>query len=439
MGRLTLEANRPKIVPAEKSLLAAHEALTLTFPNSMDPSSVTVSGNIGTVNAGMMTWSTSALSNDTLSLNAAGAVAWTAGSGMTLNVTVVSKGETSTYSYTFDVVRGIFVAKAGTDANTGTTRQPLQTIGAGIAKVQSLYSGSGAVYVSQGTYSGDSQAKGNAGVVNMVDGISLYGGYSSNSWSDRNVATYETTIEDTSTANGGSLTAANIAVYCGATVTHSSTTIIDGFTIRLAGASGSGASNVGVYCSGAPTVQKCKIVGLNTSWGDNAYGIYSNAGGNILNNSITPNTASTTSCGVYLENSTATIDGNSISGGQAAASTYGVVSSLGPTSPTIVRNTIDISITTATNKYCIWIALSHPSITDNKLIFTNGNYAIYEVSSIANDAPASVQRNNFSTNGFIWFHEAPSNEIRPSNYTAQNLTTGDGTKTLYYWANYSSP
>ncbi len=303
MARISREAHRPAIAPVDGSTIAAHETLTLSFPASMDPGSVTVSGDIGTVGPGLTSWSTAALSNDTLTLNANASVAWTAGSGKALTIAVTANGQSSTYSFSFNVVRGVYVNKSGTDSNSGSTRAPLQTVAAGITKAEQLYPGSGTVYIAEGLYSGMSPTDGSAGAFNMVDGISLYGGYSATAWSDRNIATYATILEDTATAGGTSQSYPNRTIDCGSGIT--SATVLDGLTI-VTGAAVSG-FNVGVYSAGAPTVQNCTIEGHTTSPGTDVYAVYSKKGGTFHANTIDPKAALDTSCGVYLEGSTATI------------------------------------------------------------------------------------------------------------------------------------
>ena len=115
----------------------------------------------------------------------------------------------------------------GVDSNPGTREQPLKSMQAAISK--SLADGNGAdLYVAQGTYTG---------MVELANGISLYGGYDpGNEW-ERITRTYISIIQGSTKAINGN-GANNLA--------------IDGFTITSADAANG--SSYGVFLANATGV-----------------------------------------------------------------------------------------------------------------------------------------------------------------------------------------
>ncbi|MGE0615057.1 MAG: hypothetical protein AB7P04_05425, partial [Bacteriovoracia bacterium] len=133
---------------------------------------------------------------------------------------------------------GVFVdIVSGTDAATsGTMSQPTKTIRYGITRAQAL--GRREVYVSRGTY---------AERVELVNGISLFGGYDAAAQWQRS-ATHTTTIQPSAAADLGgnqvALVAANI----------SQSTQVQRFTIVGPQASQLAGSSYGVYCIHCPAL-----------------------------------------------------------------------------------------------------------------------------------------------------------------------------------------
>jgi hypothetical protein len=156
-----------------------------------------------------------------------------------------------------DVTAAIFVAVEGSDANPGTMAAPLATVTAGISKAQST--GKTQIYVSNGTYNGR---------VTLVNGISIYGGYSkTNGWA-RN-AGYVATVTD-STVNGGRVSAMEGSNIISATT-------IDRLQITTGAASGTGVSNYAFYCNA------CSALTLKNSTiqaGNGSAGVVGSAGSN---------------------------------------------------------------------------------------------------------------------------------------------------------------
>lgn len=129
-----------------------------------------------------------------------------------------------------DASQAIFVATSGNDAWPGTMQQPMLTVTAALGKA--LADGKSQVYVSNGTYNGR---------VNLINGISLYGGYSaSNGWARS--AAYVAVLQSTTVSNG------RMSAVEGVNIT--TPTVVDRFSIATASTNMAGISNYGVHCSG---------------------------------------------------------------------------------------------------------------------------------------------------------------------------------------------
>jgi hypothetical protein len=113
-----------------------------------------------------------------------------------------------------DISNALFVAKNGDDGNSGAIDQPLLTIKASLEEASA--SGKRDVYVASGVY---------AESVALVQGVGLYGGYSSD-FTKRNIDLNVTVImgQQPSPAMPGAVNAASIAG-------EEEATVIDGFTV----------------------------------------------------------------------------------------------------------------------------------------------------------------------------------------------------------------
>lgn len=129
-----------------------------------------------------------------------------------------------------DVASAVFVATNGNDSNPGTKQQPMQTVPAGIGRAS--ITGKTQVYISNGTY---------IGRVNLVNAISLYGGYSAaNNWARS--AAYVATIQSSTVTNG------YVSAMVGTNIT--STTTVDRLSIHTGNTSSTGISNYALHCAG---------------------------------------------------------------------------------------------------------------------------------------------------------------------------------------------
>ncbi|MBN2323597.1 MAG: hypothetical protein JXQ30_07680 [Spirochaetes bacterium] len=329
----------------------------------------------------------------------------------------------------------------GDDSNPGTAEEPMKTIQAAIDYADTQYIAA-AVIVAEGTYSKDFNADGSP-VVMLKEGISLYGGYSSD-FSERDTAVHETILEDTS-SGGGTIGNPNRAVEGDGSVTAiTNTTIIDGFSIK--GGGGDHSSAIFNTSGSAQTIQNSEI---NGGSGDiYSYGISNLASDPLVQyNVIDGGNAPDRAHGIYNSSSSPTIQYNAILGGDDPVSvrTFGIFndSGSGPTirnnaidggigapsygirsesssSPTIVNNTVhggtvgncyainDVSSTSiirnntvivggaaSSNTYLVCLALGSGTIIENNILITSGGtnrYGIFEESSNAD--PASVRNND---------------------------------------------
>lgn len=147
---------------------------------------------------------------------------------------------------------GVYVHVAdGADSNDGTAVEPVRTIARGIELAVEL--GFGAVYVAEGSYpqnSNDNQ------VVEVVDGVSLYGGFSAADWDDRDPASFPSVLVDGADAPGGATPQApHHALRIPVGVPTS--TEVDGFVIEASGQAFSAA----VLVQGEGTVSHSRLVG----------------------------------------------------------------------------------------------------------------------------------------------------------------------------------
>lgn len=245
MTRIARAANEPTATPATGSTITAHETITLAFPAAMDAAAVALSGDLAASYA--PTWSED---GKTIALNGGNVAAWAAGTGRSLTVAVTDGDRVVSFDFSYDVFDGVCVSTGGSDGNAGTVASPLLGIEAAVTKASQLYAGRpSAVRVAEGTYAMDSSGSG--GPVDMVEGVSLYGGYDA-AWSARDPDVYLTTIQDTAATDTLDLRGP-IRFPEGVT----SATTVDGFTIKGPPARKSAAIMVD---KAAPTISGNRIV-----------------------------------------------------------------------------------------------------------------------------------------------------------------------------------
>ena len=289
--KVTLKETAPTANIASGSVITGHEEIVLTFSETMDESSISFGGTIGSA-AGSL--SKGVLEGDTLTISASSL--WTEGNGEVLTVDCKNKYglPIETFTLYYDVFHGVCVSNtSGNDNNTGTVLSPLKTIQKGIDIAVIKHSSSSQVRVAGGVIPYSAEGP----VAQLSAGISLYGGYSTDNWKVQDTANNETFIVDTTTTGGGQ-TAPNSAIYCDSSIT--STTVISGFTITM----GKGTYNAAIRCEGSPKIENNKIIGRESGdEGPYQYGIYirgANALPLITGNNINPGYALSVSYAVYI-------------------------------------------------------------------------------------------------------------------------------------------
>ena len=321
--------------PAIGTPLTSGSTLTLTFSSAVDTTSATITVNSNYV-AGNWNANHTVYTVDPANFTPGGM----------LNITASAVSATRTVQYEADKVdynvysptAFIYVNGAtGSDASgVGSTTAPY----ASIEKAMSVATAGKALLVAGGTYNVDS---GNAAsAVRMTDGVSLYGGFSSD-FSARNPATFVTTLTDTATAAAGTQAVTDFGTSdttCGAAAagtpmaaitvpSMNSTTqamFIDGFTIDASSNSGtvdSAAVNVNTTGLGTLYLTNSTLNGGNGS--AMSAGLYDPAGNTYLyGDTASGGGSASTSAGVYTGSDTTTIRGSTLNGGSGGTDSIGL-------------------------------------------------------------------------------------------------------------------
>ena len=284
------------VTPAAETVIAGHEPITVKFDEAIDKTTVDFTGSDLIAGNYVLTWSTGTLANDTLLISADSGnpkAFLPAGEGKKIVINAKTEGGvklSDPVTLTYDVENRIYVRTSddgGDDGNIGTSEKPVATIQKGIDLAKSIYditdglTATAKVLVAEGLYQSDYNTT-TKPVIEMVEGVSVYGGYSKTEWtrgtfgSDGSTSTYETIVEDTSSAGGvNGAPTRTVTAASGITID----TILDGFTIKVGKGSNSGSYyHAGIYISGSPTINNNHIVGRDStdSPGDKSYGLYIN-------------------------------------------------------------------------------------------------------------------------------------------------------------------
>jgi len=148
-----------------------------------------------------------------------------------------------------DASAAIFVSPSGNNANPGTRTQPVLSIATALSLAG--LAGKSQVYVDQGLY---------LGTVQLVNGISLYGGYSSSGGWSRSAA-------NVSEIRGTTPSGSALRGVVGDTIT--SATTLDRLKITTSNAVGVGVSTYALHCTSCPAivVKNCTLTAGNASSG----------------------------------------------------------------------------------------------------------------------------------------------------------------------------
>ncbi len=426
--------SQPTITFSNDTNIVGHETLVFTFSETMDTSSLSLSGTLAALPSDYsVNWTAGSNPDDTLTLSLETGYLWQEGA-RTLSISCTSD-RGSAYGgvpltgdpklYNLNVFYGVYVSSGDLDADDareGTLTEPKKTIQAGIDEAADKYtSSSSEVRVASGTYQNTVNG---TPVASVVEGVSLYGGYSS----DFSGKSGTSTIIDFSTT-GGTSSVPNSAIFCDNLAPAITTaTIIDGFTVKV----GKGSYNAAIFCDTAsPTIQNVTLIG-RANTGGVSYGIrIITASPVITNNQIFTSwedLRATESYGIYSSGTTSApvISANTIHSGDGVAA-YGIRDG-GGAGATISDNSIYANDASACNQsYGIFVDGSGPVITNNSVIDCGGGlnlacciriqnatagaltidgnvlsnlslaydaaFGIYESTSLSE--PASVQNNDF--------------------------------------------
>lgn len=338
-----------EISPIAGFPLLVDQAITVLFDDSMDPSALSLGGDLAAENPTAI-WSSRAYRNDTVRLIPP--AGWSPGTNRTLTVRGVNRtGQSSNMIVaSFSIYSGfIYVDVANIGTEDGTPSNPYNTIQEGIDNAFPGW----AVMVAGGDYNGNFGANGFP-VVTLADDISLFGGFNPADWDVRNPALYPTRIIDNSTTGIGR------AVY-GHTITDK--TVIDGFEII----GGSSEQSMAIFNDdhSSPIIQNNSIDGgrPNSAVASilSSYGILNlNVSSPLIqNNSIYGGRPDSTIADVVASfgivnrsGSSPVIRNNKIDGGDpvidkqagtsgASANAFGILNSYPDTAPDIHENDID--------------------------------------------------------------------------------------------------
>ena len=251
------------VSPIDTASIDNADSITITFSESMNIGTVALSGDLGSLAAAGVWSADGGKTNDTLTLSPTSN--WGEGAGLTLTVDGnAAAGEALPQTtVSFNVLNSVVYVRNtdGLDTNPGTSDAPMATIGAAITQASGIYT-TASVYVADGTYDV-------AASINMVEGISLYGGYDVANWATRNAAAGNTVITDTRTVGGTSTVPLSVVSASG--LSNLVETVIDGFTIN--GTTNSTAT-AGIYLVDSRLTINGNTINAGVST-NGSYGIYS--------------------------------------------------------------------------------------------------------------------------------------------------------------------
>ena len=390
----TVTTNAPALPNA--ALVPESTVITVLFSESMDTSAgaLQLGGEMASESNGGI-WSTTANSNDTLTISPSSAWFGSPGRSLTIDALDLAGNALSTLYLSYDIYRGtVYYVDASQPDDLGDGLTPA-TARQSLANALADATTPATLLVKAGTFASGTS-------LTLREGVSLYGGYNTD-FSQRAPATLVTTIQSTS---AGARNAGNRMFYSaiygtGSTTPISNDTIIDGFTLR-GPVTGSGPSYAVILENAAnPTLQNNVIHGGGSD--NNSTGIYVlQASPLIQKNRIHGGDGAiigSNSYGMTLAISSATVINNEIYGGgslTSTGSTYGIT--LTDASPTLRNNTIHGGISDpviAPASYAISSSgTSHPFVQNNILMSKAGTYAICYVES-GNAQPEIFQNNSF--------------------------------------------
>jgi len=271
--------------------IAEDSVVVIAFSETMDTATLTATGSLFAGSDGGV-WSGTEEKPDSV-WTVTPASRWTLGSTLTLEVECsdMEGYPCEDIELEYGVLDGVvYVRTDGGDGDPGTPGAPKGSIQAAIDRAAILYD-QAEVRVAEGEYVVYSQLGTN---IVMEEGVSLYGGYSADDWSERDPVAYETVISDNSS------TGTNATMNAGSAVTVD--TILDGFLIR--GASGS--LSTCLFLAGSPTIAGCI---LEPGGASSVYAIAVSGSEPLIEGIQIRSTACDNWKGIFLQDADATIRG----------------------------------------------------------------------------------------------------------------------------------
>ncbi len=333
------------VLPASGGYIGSSESITLQFSESMNTSSLAVSGTLGSVSSA---WSDTSFVNDKVTLSPSSS--WNLGMDKTLIVDIndLAGNPVSQINLTYSVIEGsvFYVSTTGSSSYDGSS--PAQAfnsvrnaLSSGTMVITSYdpfeyhleyaVNPGDIILVAGGTYNLDSSSA--LDVIALKDGISVYGGFNSD-FTDRDTGVYETILNDTCSLS---------CIYnpVGST-SISQSAVFDGFTVNAAAKYA-----MFIYNSSGLTISNNKI-NAGTATGSYNYtaGIYLDSSGTVIeNNTIHGGTAEYATNGILVASSRSPVLRNNVIHGGIATGDGGMnpgistgISSLG--SPILYNNTV---------------------------------------------------------------------------------------------------
>jgi len=306
---------------------------------------------------------------------------------------------------------GLYVSEvAGADSNDGSPEAPMRTIQWALQEAQAQ--GLPAVYVASGTYLATHD---DTDTIELRPGISLFGGFSSADWDDRDPALHLTEIVDASVSTTG-VTDLSPHRAIDAPLEITDEVVVDGFTVTAAGAAYASAI---VVEGGSPTFSNNVLQGQATASVTTVVRI---SGGmpTFTGNVIDPVGATSTAYGVRCDAAQPRFIGNDIHSGTASAPfglyyqtcdgaiAHNVIRAQAPmtsgtgrgldlrdSSPDVLSNSISAEPASGYTSYHAYIGgISAPRMDNNNFVQVSDLGTVYCIYA-SSAQPSSLSNNNF--------------------------------------------
>jgi len=410
----TVDSNAPTITASSNRLLNENSPIVLTFNESIDTASFSVTGSLFDESDGGV-WSQSNEIDDTLTLSPTSSWSVNTLRTLTINVSDLTGNVAAEINQTYDVYKGTLLYVSSTAADDSGDGLSITNAKASILNAINSAIAPATVVVTAGAYAVSDTPESR---IELVADVSLYGGYSADF----------TTREPKSSV----VTSATTYVIHGTGSSVSDTTLIDGFTLQ--GPENAATPTIHLLTEASPTVQN------NTIRGN--FGIHNQfASPVIVGNSFEINSSANTICtGIFNDNASPIIQSNIIeidgTNQLCISGNYGVWNSA--SSPIISNNTIDAGFFIGEG-IGIYNTASFPVINDNIIIGGTTIVGNFQSSAgIYNEASGAVISNNIidSGNGGL-IESAGIRNVGSSSVILNNIINSTGATTSAIFVDFS--